>query len=232
MNDKKKQAAEAALTYIKPGQIIGLGAGTTIGYLVDFIKDLPFLNKLLFVTPSYKTKAYLKKWGLNTQDISEIEEVDFYFDSCDHYDLELNALKSGGGIHTLEKLIASMAKEFILLVDESKFNAYIMDTVTPLCIEILPAAESYVWYRLQAMYPKATLQIRMGQQKDGAVITENGNMLLDVKFKSPITLEQLNQSVKLIPGVIEHSLFYHLAGKALVANDSGIEILNADTRIT
>lgn len=226
MNNKKEQAAEAALTYVKPGQTIGLGAGTTIGYLVDFIKDLPFFRKLLFVTPSYKTKAYLRTVGLKTLDVAEIREIDLYFDSCDHYDLELNALKSGGGIHTLEKLMASMAKEFILLVDESKFNAQLMETVVPLCVEILPAAESFVWNKLKVMYPDAELQIRMGQQKDGAVITENGNMLLDVKFKSAINLEQLNQSVKLIPGVVEHSLFYHLACKALVAENNGIKILN------
>jgi ribose 5-phosphate isomerase A len=226
MNDKKKQAAEAALAYIKPGQTIGFGAGTTIGHLVGFIKDLSFLETLLFVTPSYKTKGHLKTMELNTRDISEIKEIDFYFDSCDHYDLELNALKSGGGIHTREKLMASMAKEFILLVDESKFNAHIMDTVVPLCVEILPAAESFVWNKLKVMYPHAELQIRMGQQKDGAVITENGNMLLDVKFKSHVPLEQLNQSVKLIPGVIEHSLFYRLASKALVAESKRIKILN------
>lgn len=226
MNDKKKQAAEAALAYIKPGQTVGLGAGTTIGHLVGFIKDLSFLKTLLFVTPSYKTKGYLKKMGVNAQDISEIREIDFYFDSCDHYDLELNALKSGGGIHTLEKLMASMAKEFVLLVDESKFNVNLMDTVIPLCVEILPAAESFVWNKLKVMYPQAELQIRMGQQKDGAVITENGNMLLDVKFNSPTPLEQLNQSVKLIPGVIEHSLFCHLASKALVADSNGVKILS------
>jgi len=101
-----------------------------------------------------------------------------------------------------------------------------MDTVVPLCVEILPVAESFVRNKLKEIYPHAELQIRMAQQKDGAVITENGNMLLDVKFKSPMHLGQLNQSVKLMPGVIEHSLFYHLASKALVADSNGIKILS------
>lgn len=225
MEDRKKQAAEAALAYIKKAQTVGLGAGTTISHLIDFIKDLSFLTSLFFVTPSYKTKVHLKKLGLNTQDISQIKEIDVYFDSCDHYDLELNALKTGGGIHTQEKLLASMAKEFILLVDESKFNLEIVKAGTPLCMEVLPAAESFVLHRLQTLYSGAECSIRMGKQKDGAVITENGNMLIDMRFDSSVSLEKLNRSIKAIPGVLDHSLFYHLASSALVAGENGVEEL-------
>jgi len=225
MEDKKKQAAEAALTYIEPNQIIGLGAGATIGHLVEFLKDLPALDTLRFTTSSYKTKIHLKQLGLHVLDISQISEIDLYFDSCDHYDLELNALKSGGGIHTLEKLLASMAKEFVLLVDESKLSSQITNTAIPLCIEILPIAENFVQQQLKRKYPEAKIQVRTGQRKDGAVITENGNMLLDVWFGAELPLEQLNHSIKSTPGVVEHSLFYHLVNKAFVAGENGVEVL-------
>jgi len=227
MEDLKQQAAQAALPYIEPHQRIGLGAGSTIAHLIEQVRALPFLDTLTFLTSSYTTKIRLKQAGLMSLETATISHIDRYFDSCDHYDAELNALKSGGGVHTQEKLLAAMSKEFILLVDESKYRERIIQAGTPLCIECLAQAESFVSHTLQTLYPSAKLQVRMGQNKDGAVISDNGHMLMDIWFHNALPLAQLNRTLQSVPGIIEHSLFYRLANKALVASNEGVAVLEA-----
>lgn len=230
MKDLKKLVAQEALRYIKPNQTIGVGAGTTMSHLIDFIKTLPFIDTLHFITPSYSTKMRLKQAGLKLLDVSQMEKIDLYVDSCDLYDSDLNALKSGGGVHTMEKLMASMAKDFILLVDASKFNAQITQSNIPLCIEVLPAAECFVKQWFKNHYPASDIVVRMGQRKDGAVITEQGNMLLDVFFHRVVPLHELNIRIKTIPGVVEHSLFYRIASHALIATEEHINEIQSETR--
>ncbi|HEY9196477.1 MAG TPA: ribose-5-phosphate isomerase A, partial [Mucilaginibacter sp.] len=149
---------------------------------------------------------------------------------CDQFDADLNALKSGGGIHTTEKILASMAADFILAGDAGKF-ADSLDTTYPLVIEVLPAALQVVLKTLVAAFPGATLKQRISTQKDGAVISDNGNMLVNVYFDKPIEPEQLNLKVKMIPGVVEHSLFYRMASKAIVAGENGIRIITPRYKI-
>ena len=114
----KERCALAALKYIKPGMVVGLGGGSTISYLVKFIKEENIDIKV--VTPSFQTAKCCIENGLNLIPAWSIDHIDIAFDGCDEVDLSLNALKSGGAIHTKEKIIASMADEYVLLVDESK----------------------------------------------------------------------------------------------------------------
>lgn len=137
MNDNvlKKNCAKEAMKYIKDGMIIGLGGGRSIAYLIEHIKEDKNLN-VKVVTPSIKTKLLCIENGLDVLHTCFVDKVDVAFDGCDQVDENLNALKSGGGIHTKEKLIASMADEYILLVDEAKVE----NTLTfkaPVVLEIL-----------------------------------------------------------------------------------------------
>lgn len=116
-----------------------------------------------------------------------------------------------------------MANEFILIGDEGKFSEK-LDTKYPLVIEILPQALQIVLSRLAIVFPGAQITQRISTQKDGAVITENGNMLVDLYFNTAILPEILNLEVKMIPGVVEHSLFYRMATKALLAGEKGIKV--------
>jgi ribose 5-phosphate isomerase A len=227
MNDFKLEAAKASLAFIKSGQIIGLGAGTTIFHLIDtIVQNSTLAASLTFVSSSFKTTNYLNERQLRIATTALIDSVDIYLDGCDQFDKELNALKSGGGIHTREKILASMAKEFILMGDESKSMAS-LDHTYPLVIEILPEALSIVKSRLFNNYPDASFNLRLSTQKDGAVITENGNLLADLYFTKLPDLAELNVSIKMIPGVVEHSLFYKMATKAVIAGITGIKILES-----
>ncbi|MGF7038371.1 ribose 5-phosphate isomerase A [Mucilaginibacter lappiensis] len=225
MTDYKLEAAKAAFKFIKAGQTIGLGAGTTVFHLVDMIsRDQDLARSVVLVSSSFKTNAYLLQQGLNIKSSSMVKHLDIYFDGCDQFDQELTALKSGGGIHTSEKILASMASEFILMGDEAKFAPQ-LDTTYPLVVEILPQALQIVLDRLASVCPGATIKLRMSNQKDGAVISENGNLLADIQFSSLPQWQQLNVQVKMIPGIVEHSLFYRLATKAVIAGENGVRVI-------
>lgn len=225
MTDYKLEAAKAAFKFIKAGQTIGLGAGTTVFHLVDMIsRDQDLVRSVVLVSSSFKTNAYLLQQGLNIKSSSMVKHLDIYFDGCDQFDQELTALKSGGGIHTSEKILASMAGEFILMGDEAKFTSQ-LDITYPLVVEILPQALQIVLDRLESVCPGAAIKLRMSNQKDGAVISENGNLLADIQFSSLPQWQQLNVQVKMIPGIVEHSLFYRLATKAVIAGENGVRVI-------
>jgi ribose 5-phosphate isomerase A len=228
MVNYKKEAAKAALGFIKQGQTIGLGAGSTVAHLIDLVRENKELSETVtFVSSSFKTNNYLVEMGLKVQSPLFVEKLDFYLDGCDQFDQQLNALKSGGGIHTAEKILASMAGQFILMGDEEK-SVPKLNAVYPLVIEILPLALQLVLARLAAEFPGAEVKLRMSSQKDGALISENGNLLADIHFAELPDLQDLNIRVKMIPGIVEHSLFYRMAAKAIVAGENGVRILLPD----
>jgi len=226
MADHKMEAAKAALKLIKPGQNIGLGAGTTIANLVALLAaESSLAASLTLVSSSFKTTGLMLDNGLNVRSITLTKSLDIYFDGCDQFDAELSALKSGGGIHTSEKILATMAAEFMLIGDAAKFVNK-LDATYPLVIEVLPAALPLVMRQLNGYFPDARINTRMSDKKDGATVSDNGNLLLDVYFTQLPPLPQLNVQVKMIPGVVEHSLFYRMAGKAIIAGDEGIKIIS------
>ncbi len=220
----KMQAATEALRHLK-GNMIGLGAGTSIAYLVNLIAENSSLaSALTFTSSSFKTTNLLIEKGLNVQTTAYLSEIDVYFDGCDQFDSQLNALKSGGGIHTNEKILATMAKEFILIGDYEKYVKQ-FDLKYPVVIEVLPQALKAVSAKLTQQFPSAVLSLRTSKEKDGAVVSDNGNYLLDVYFKAVPDWANVNSSIKMMTGVVEHSLFYGLATKAIIAGNEGISII-------
>jgi ribose 5-phosphate isomerase A len=228
MEDLKQVAAKAALDYIKPGHIIGLGAGSTIAHLVNYLKAEETLFKsITTVTSSFNTQQLLQEHGFNSKQPGEVSQLDIYFDGCDQFDHQLNALKSGGGIHTREKLLAAMADKFILIGDGAKYVAQLYTTF-PVVIEVIPEAVPFVMKQLKKIFSLADPVIRLSNKKDGAVITEHGNLLIDIWFRSFPPLDSLNYRLKDIPGVLETSLFYNMAHAAIIAGKKGVEIIPKD----
>jgi ribose 5-phosphate isomerase A len=224
MTDYKLEAAKAAIPFIKPNQIIGLGAGSTIANLINLLAvDDDLAVTLTFATPSFKTAQLLIEHGLIIKAMEHLTHLDIYFDGCDQFDAQLNALKCGGGIHTSEKIMAAMANEFILLGDAGKAVEQ-LDTTYPLVLEVLPSALQLVKQCLVKNIPTAKTTQRISSQKDGAVITENGNYLLDVYFAETMPLDEMN-AIKMVPGVVEHSLFLGMAKRAIIAGEDGVRVL-------
>ena len=224
----KQQAAAKAIALVNENDIIGLGAGSTMAYVAAFLKKRIAEGLIVrLVTSSFTTRQLLLKENLPVLPMGQIKEIDIYFDGCDQFDKQLNALKSGGGIHTQEKLLASMAKQFVLVGDETKL-VEIFDPKFPLVVEILPQSLAYVPFKIEKLFRGVRNFMRMSDKKDGPVVTENGNYLLDVYFESWPGLPGINQSLKSIAGVVETSLFYGLAGKAIVAGEKGVIVLEGN----
>jgi ribose 5-phosphate isomerase A len=224
MQDFKKEAAKEALKLIQPGTTVGFGAGSTIRHLIDYIKeDIALSGSITTVTSSFSTRQWLQQQGLAVREIGWTARVDLYFDGCDQFDRRLNALKSGGGVHTTEKILAAMADTFILVGDAAK-RVERLDSSYPLVVEVVPEALAYVTGRLQKIFRLVRCELRMSDKKDGAVITERGNFLIDSWFSVFPEPAVLNERLAGIPGILEHSLFYDMAQKAVIAGASGIEI--------
>lgn len=225
MMDFKKDAAKEALKFIKPGGVVGFGAGSTMGHMINFIKeDVTLFGSLSTVTSSFSTRQLLLREGFRVLEAGWLSAVDVYFDGCDQFDWRLSALKSGGGVHVSEKVLAAMAGEFVLVGDVSK-KVDRLDGKYPLVVEVLPEALGYVSDRLKKYFGPVRSELRMaGAGKDGAVVTERGNFLIDNWFDLFPEAQVLNDRVTSIPGILEHSLFFNMAHKAVVAGPQGVEI--------
>lgn len=216
----KQRCAREALKLIKDGMIVGLGGGSTIGYLVKYVKEAALEIKV--VTPSFTTARLCLENGLVVLPTWSVDHVDVAFDGCDEVDINLNALKSGGAIHTKEKIIASMADDYILLVDESK----VFETLPlnlPIALEVIPESLGYVCRKVKSM--NGEIEIRPTSSKDGGTISDNGNYILNAKFKDVANLKQLNDDLLAICGVIDTSLFYNIATKVISVDEEGYRIL-------
>ena len=218
----KQRCAKEALKLIKNGTVIGLGGGSTISYLVSFIKEANLNIKI--VTPSFNTEKLCIKNGLDVLPLWSVDFVDIAFDGCDEVDLNLNALKSGGGIHTKEKIIASMATDYVLLVDESKVS----DTLTfkyPVVLEIVPDSLGYVKSQVESL--GGNVSMRSSSSKDGLTVSDNGLYLMEAYFdKNSIDdIEKLNNKLKNIVGVLDTSLFCNIAAKIIVVSDNEVRTI-------
>lgn len=223
--DLKKQAAKKAATLVEDKNTVGVGAGSTIAFLVEFLeKDINDGLDITFVTSSFSTLQLLQNKKLNITPSSALKEIDVYFDGCDQLDKQLNALKSGGGIHTHEKLLASMARQFVLVGDEPKLVDH-FDVKYPVVLEILPQAAMFVTAQVNKHFEVTRCLMRMNDKKDGPVITENGNYLVDVYLKKWPDLGSINRILKSISGIVETSLFYKMASKAIIAGEKGVVVI-------
>ncbi|MCO7127174.1 ribose 5-phosphate isomerase A [Sporolactobacillus shoreicorticis] len=223
--DIKKECAKEALAVIPNHSIIGLGGGSTISHLIHFIKEKDNFE-VQVVTPSMQTKLLCLENGLDVLHTECVDHVDLAFDGCDQVDAQLCALKSGGGIHSLEKLIGSMADEYILLVDESKYvPALTFDQ--PVVLELLTEAMAYVRSRVEQLGGRPVM--RRSAAKDGFTVTDNGHLLMDVSFDQVHDIRQLETNLQAIRGVLDTSLFVDVATKALIAGSSGMKWLNKTT---
>ena len=218
----KKKCAKEALKYIKDKCVIGLGGGTTISYLVSYIKEAGL--DVGIVTPSMKTEKLCIENNLRVLPTWTVDSVSAAFDGCDEVDNKLNALKSGGGIHTKEKIIASMAEDYILLVDESKVVER-LDFKYPVVLEIIPESLGIVEKKVKKLGGKPLM--RSSSSKDGFTVSDHGLLLMDVDFSGQYIddISILNDELKKITGVVDTSLFYNIATKAVVAGENGIRII-------
>ena len=205
----KQAIVQQALTLIKPQMVVGFGGGSTVGELVKEAAN--HVNDITVVTPSPTTCQLATVLGYTVVDTAYCDRVDIAFDGCDQLDHHGNALKSGGGIHANEKIIASLADEYWLLTMQDRLVDQ-FDIKTPLVLEVLPAALSLVMRTVSDLGGQAT--IRTANNRDGFTLTDSGNLLIDCHFPTYAKLTDLNVELATLAGVVDTRYFDHLVTNA------------------
>ncbi|AMM54883.1 ribose-5-phosphate isomerase RpiA [Pyrococcus kukulkanii] len=223
VEDMKKAVAKEALRYIEDDMVIGLGTGSTTAYFIQFLSEKiqkGELEEIYGVPTSYQAKILAMEYGVPVVSLDQVDAIDVAVDGADEVDPNLNLIKGRGAALTMEKIIEYRAGTFIVLVDETKLVDYLCQKM-PVPIEVIPAAWKAILEELSIFNAEA--ELRMGKKKDGPVVTENGNFIIDAKFQrieDPLDMEiELNT----IPGVVENGIFADIADIVLVGTKEGVK---------
>ena len=211
-DEKKQAAAKAALKHLPKGGILGVGTGSTVNFLIEL---LPELQLEAAVASSEATAERLKKLGIEVVDMNSVGGLDAYVDGADEIDRHMHMIKGGGAALTREKIVASIARKFVCIVDDSKWVDQ-LGRDFPLPIEVIPMARSAVARKIVALGGDPAY-------REG-VVTDNGNVILDVYNLNILNALELEKTINDIPGVVCNGIFaIKKADVAVVATDNGIE---------
>ncbi|MDR1948300.1 MAG: ribose-5-phosphate isomerase RpiA [Spirochaetaceae bacterium] len=221
---KELTGRRAVETLVKSGMKLGLGTGSTAMPAVRHIGALlarGALRDILAVPTSFQTTIECEKWGiplfsLNSREIGG--ELDLTIDGADEVDPGLYCVKGGGGALLAEKIAAYASKHYAIVVDESKLAEH-LGLVFPVPVEVVPEARIPVSRALEGLGAEAVL--REAVRKAGPVITEHGNIILDIRFKQPVDPAGMEDAVNRIPGVVENGFFTRLRPSVFVAHADG-----------
>ena len=218
-DELKALVGQAALQYVTPGEVVGVGTGSTVNKFIDAlasIKDrIPGA-----VSSSEASTARLKALGIPVLDPATVTELSVYIDGADEIDAKGYMVKGGGAALTREKIVAAMSKRFVCIADESKMVSVL--GAFPLPVEVIPMAASRLVRQFAALGGTAKLRIKDGQP----LVTDNGQHILDVtglKISDPLAFEsEVNQW----PGVVTVGVFAHQkASVCLLGTPGGVRTL-------
>ena len=218
--EAKKRVALEASKHVEDGFIVGLGSGSTAAYVIRAIGQLIQQNSLsiLGVPSSSQAMLLAVQSGFPLTTLDEHPCIDLVIDGADEVNKKLDMIKGGGGALTREKIVASSAKKVIIVADETKLVKKLGSFKVP--VEVLPFGLARATECIKELGGKPIL--REGKRKVGAVVTDNGNYIVDVDFGLIDDYKELDMHLKLIPGVIETGLFIGLADVVYVGKPDGI----------
>ncbi|MGB9641494.1 MAG: ribose-5-phosphate isomerase RpiA [Anaerolineales bacterium] len=226
--DAKQMAAAAALDFVKSGMKLGLGTGSTTRYFVDMlgakIKSGEIEN-IIGVPTSESTASQARALKIPLGSLSDIEELDLAVDGADEVDPQLNLIKGLGRALLREKIVESHAREFIVIVDESKLVKR-LGTRGALPVEIVPfEARAHIrWLNTLGCRAEQWLEL------DGTpAMTDNGNYLAKCYFREGIAdVYELAEKLAWRAGIVEHGLFLNMATRVIVAGENGVRTMERD----
>jgi ribose 5-phosphate isomerase A len=221
----KKQAAYQALGHVQSGMKLGLGSGSTATYFIQALGEklkTGELKDVVGVPSSKRSETLARELGIALEELSP-NGVDVAIDGMDEVDPQLNAIKGLGGAQTREKIVASSAKLFILIGDETKTVKQLGEKA-PIPVEVVPFGYKATVAKLAALEMRP--EQRMGTEKGNAgsepFITDNGNYIFHCFVTPPIDAKKLDTEISKIPGVLEHGLFLNIAKIAYVATSKEV----------
>ena len=212
----KQEVGKAAASKVESNSIVGLGTGSTTAYAIQYIGERLAngeLTNILGVPTSFQAEVLAKKYAIPLTTLDAIDHIDIAIDGADEVDPQKNMIKGGGAAHTREKVVDSLANTFIVVVDGGKLVDKLGSTFL-LPVEVIPMAVTPVMRKLEALGGKP--ELRMGIKKAGPVVTDQGNLVIDVKYEHINNPEELEAKLNNIPGVLENGLFVNVADIILV----------------
>ncbi|AFZ14611.1 ribose-5-phosphate isomerase [Crinalium epipsammum PCC 9333] len=212
----KQEVGKAAAARVQSGAIVGLGTGSTTAYAIEYLGQRiksGELKDILGIPTSFQASVLAKQYGIPLTTLDEVDHIDIAIDGADEVDPQKNLIKGGGAAHTREKVVDALADLFIVVVDSSKLVDKLGSTFL-LPVEVIPMAMTPVMRAIEKLGGKP--ELRMGVKKAGPVITDQGNMVIDVKFDSIDHPAELEKTLNNIPGVLENGLFVGVTDIVLV----------------
>ncbi len=214
-DEMKKAVGWAALGYVQPNTIIGVGTGSTVNCFIDALASIKDQIKAA-VSSSEASTLRLKALGIPVMDLNEVDSFDVYIDGADEINGQMEMIKGGGAALTREKIVAAVAKRFVCIVDSGK----VVDVMGrfPLPVEVIPMAREFVARELRKLGGEPVYR--------SGVITDNGNQILDVHGLQITNAKQLEEQINNIVGVVTVGLFAKRgADVALVGSADGVRTI-------
>ena len=214
--EMKKIAAQAALQFVKPEMIVGVGSGSTVNCFIEALGSMKDEIKGA-VAASKNSEELLKKHGIEVFSANDVASLDIYVDGADEINPQKMMIKGGGAALTREKIVAALAKNFICIVDSSK-QVDVLGSTFPLPIEVIPMARSQVARKLVAL--GGAPEYREG------VVTDNGNIILDVHNFEILNPVEMEKELNNIAGVVPNGVFaLRPADTVIVGTPDGAKII-------
>ena len=221
--NKKKMAGEAAAKYVKDGMILGLGTGSTAYFAINAIGELVKKGMDLKAVPtSIATTLQARQLGIPLLTIDDADRIDLAIDGVDEIDSHFNAIKGGGGALYREKVVATLAKEVIWIMDDSKLVNSLGRF--PLPVEIAIYGSKQAFSKMQDFGFRPVLRVTNGEK----FITDNGNYIVDLHLGAPINIDDVITKLASIVGILEHGLFINLCKYIVVGTDEGVKTIKND----
>ena len=229
----KKIVADAAIKEVKSDMILGLGSGSTAALMIKSLADeirTGKLKNIVGVATSFQSEVLALELDIPLIDLASVSEIDLAIDGADEVDPGFQLIKGGGACHVREKLVASKANQLLIVVDETKLVKNLNKSF-PLPIEVLPNAWKQVQDVILEMNGSSTL--RMATKKAGPVVTDQGNLILDVLFKNGIkNPKEIEMRINNIPGVLENGLFVDITDKVLVGKiENSVPVVYSPSKV-
>ena len=210
---QKQQVAAAALDWVRPDSVLGIGSGSTVNCFIEALAARETRIEAA-VSASEASTELLQALGIEVRDLNHCGTLDVYIDGADEFDAHRRLIKGGGGALTREKIIAGASRKFVCIVDESKKVGVLGKF--PLPVEVIPMARSFVGRQLVAMGGQPEL-------RDGFV-TDNGNLILDVHNMDLVDPVRVEKELNNLPGVVTNGLFaLRPADLVLMASAAGVQ---------
>lgn len=212
----KQEVGKAAADRVQSGSIVGLGTGSTTAYTIQFLGDRlksGELKDIIGIPTSFQAEVLAKQYGIPLTTLDAVDHIDIAIDGADEVDPQKNLIKGGGAAHTREKIVDYLADQFIVVVDSSKMVERLGSSF-PVPVEVIPMAIAPVMRSIEKLGGKP--ELRMGVRKAGPVITDQGNMVVDVKFDTIDNPSDLEKTLNNIPGVLENGIFVGVTDLVLV----------------